>query len=83
MNCYLCGQAARELGADQDGQHIACPDCGEYAISSIVRRELGKRSIDRGPMREDMHRQRQSNATLVAHINSETVIWSNAPVHGK
>ena len=79
MNCYVCGQPARQLGTDHDGEHIACPECGEYTISNAVRRELGERMIDAGRLREDLHRQRQSNATLVAHINSETVVWRDAP----
>lgn len=75
MNCYLCGMTARELGTQDQGEHLDCPDCGEYTISGVVRRELGTRRIDYALMREDMHRQRQANATSVAHIDSESVIW--------
>lgn len=75
MNCYLCGMTVRDLDAHHNGEHLDCPDCGEYTISGVVRRELSAREIDYPRMREDMHRQRQANATSVAHIDSESVIW--------
>jgi hypothetical protein len=67
---------ARDCGTDTDGQHVDCPDCGEYVISRIVIRQLGAQSLDYAYMREHMHMQRQSDATAVATINSETAIWS-------
>lgn len=76
MNCYLCKMEARDLGTDTDGQHVDCPDCGEYVISRIVIRQLGTQALDFAHMREDMHMQRQADATRVATINSETAIWS-------
>jgi predicted RNA-binding Zn-ribbon protein involved in translation (DUF1610 family) len=77
MNCYLCRMEAHDCGSDTDGQHVNCPDCGEYVISRIVIRQLGTQSLDYAEMREHMHMQRQSDATLVATINSETAIWSD------
>lgn len=75
MNCYLCGLEAKELQSDGHGQHVDCPDCGDYVISNLVKRELGGRQIDYVRLRGDMHRQRQVNATSTAQINTETVIW--------
>ncbi|SEI43569.1 hypothetical protein SAMN03159495_0215 [Pseudomonas sp. NFR16] len=74
MKCYLCG-----LDAQQDmspmGKLVTCRDCGTYKISEIVLRELGSRKLNFSKMRDDLHRQRQYNATSVAEINSETAIW--------
>lgn len=77
MNCYLCGKPADIVLDDQDGQTVRCPDCGEYLITHRVLHDLkGKlRHIDYLNMRQNLHRQRQSNAVLRATINSETVIW--------
>ncbi|EJL03545.1 hypothetical protein PflQ2_1762 [Pseudomonas fluorescens Q2-87] len=38
-------------------------------------KELGAKQIDYLKMREDLHRQRQDNATSIAEINTETAIW--------
>ena len=75
MNCYLCGLQARSE-RDQDGELVDCSDCGTYRISSLVLKELRGKKFNYSEMRDDLHRQRQFNATSVAEINTETAIWA-------
>jgi len=74
MNCYLCGTEARAEQA-QGGELVTCDDCGIYKISGLVLKELGAKKFNYSKMRDDLHRQRQFNSTLVAEINTETAIW--------
>jgi len=74
MKCYLCGTEARSEQA-KGGELVTCDDCGIYQISGLVLKELGAKKFDYSKMRDDLHRQRQFNATLVAEINTETAIW--------
>ena len=76
MNCYLCGLESQKRHTTPDGERVVCRDCGEYDISSVVLRELKGRPLNFSKMRDDLHRQRQYNATAVAEINSETAIWA-------
>ena len=34
MNCLVCGAKAELIDVTIDGVSIACPKCGEYAVSS-------------------------------------------------
>ena len=34
MNCLVCGAKAELVDVTIDGVSIACPTCGEYAVSS-------------------------------------------------
>ncbi|MBV4455492.1 MULTISPECIES: hypothetical protein [Pseudomonas] len=78
MNCYLCGlQAqAQQSGEDQGTELVDCSDCGTYRISSSVLKMLASRTFNYPKMRDDLHRQRQFNATSVAEINTQTAIWA-------
>ncbi|WP_411380062.1 hypothetical protein [Pseudomonas sp. MPB26] len=76
MNCYLCGLQAKQSEEDQGSELVDCSDCGTYKISSIVLRELGSKTFNYPKMRDDLHRQRQFNATAVAEINTQTAIWA-------
>lgn len=76
MKCYLCGLEAQQSEEDQGGELVNCPDCGSYKISGLVLKELGARKFNYPKMRDDLHRQRQFNATSVAEINTETAIWA-------
>ncbi|MCL6701202.1 hypothetical protein [Pseudomonas sp. T1.Ur] len=76
MKCYLCGLEAKQSEADQSGELVDCGDCGTYKISSLVLKELATKKFDYPKMRDDLHRQRQFNATSVAEINTESVIWA-------
>ncbi|WP_434562412.1 hypothetical protein J3P95_09425 [Pseudomonas sp. Z5-35] len=76
MKCYLCGLEAQQCEEDQGGERVDCADCGTYKISSLVLKELGTKNFNYPKMRDDLHRQRQFNATSVAEINTETAIWS-------
>lgn len=76
MNCYLCGLDARRSDEGQGSQLVDCADCGTYRISSLVLKELQTKTFEFSKMRDDLHRQRQFNATSVAEINTETAIWS-------
>lgn len=76
MNCYVCGQEAQQATHDQGGEVVTCADCGVYAISGLVLKELGTKKFNYPKMRDDLHRQRQFNATSVAEINTETAIWA-------
>jgi len=78
INCYLCGTDAEVVRADEQGQQVSCVECGEYVISNIVVRELQHKSLDFPAMRDDLHRQRQYNATVIARIDSESAKWSTA-----
>lgn len=75
MNCYLCGTQARSK-QDSGGELVTCSACGMYKISVLVLKELGAKKFNYSKMRDDLHRQRQFNATLVAEINTETAIWA-------
>lgn len=75
MNCYLCGLEAKQAQRNQDDELIDCPDCGTYRISALVLKELEGKKFNYPKMRDDMHRQRQFNATSIAEINTETAIW--------
>ncbi|WP_434703007.1 hypothetical protein J3P85_19095 [Pseudomonas sp. Z1-12] len=75
MNCYLCGLEAQQSEEGQKGELVNCADCGTYTISGLVLKELGTRKLNYPKMRDDLHRQRQFNATSVAEINTETAIW--------
>ncbi|MCF7531982.1 hypothetical protein [Pseudomonas petrae] len=76
MNCYLCQAEADQREPTQGGQVVVCRDCGEYLISDVVLRQLPSKPLNFSKMREDLHRQRQSNATSRAQINSETAVWA-------
>lgn len=76
MNCYLCEREAELRESTQSGQVMVCRDCGEYLISNVVLREIKSRPLNFSKMRDDLHRQRQYNATSLAQINSETAIWA-------
>ncbi|MDQ0740771.1 putative Zn finger protein [Pseudomonas sp. W4I3] len=76
MNCYLCGLEAKQSDEGQSTKLVDCSDCGTYRISSLVLKELETRNFEFSKMRDDLHRQRQFNATSVAEINTETAIWS-------
>ncbi|MCF4997378.1 hypothetical protein GIW70_22275 [Pseudomonas syringae] len=76
MNCYLCGLKGQQSENYQDGELVSCSDCGTYKISNLVLKELKTRAFDFSKMRDDLHRQRQFNATSVAQINTETAIWA-------
>ena len=76
MNCYLCDLEAEQRESTQSGQVVVCRDCGEYLISDVVLRQLASKPLDFSGMREDLQRQRQSNATSMAQINSETAVWA-------
>jgi hypothetical protein len=76
MNCYLCGLEAQQSEQDQGGKLVVCSDCGTYKISGLVLKELGAKKFNYSEMRDDLHRQRQFNATSVAEINTETAIWA-------
>ncbi|AZE90268.1 hypothetical protein C4J97_3575 [Pseudomonas orientalis] len=76
MNCYLCGMEAKQSGEGQGDRLVDCSDCGTYRISSLVLKELETKKFEFSKMRDDLHRQRQFNATSVAEINTETAIWS-------
>jgi hypothetical protein len=75
MNCYLCGLEAR-LEQAEDGELVDCSDCGTYRISGLVLKALNVKKFNYSEMRDDLHRQRQFNATSVAEINTETAIWA-------
>ncbi|MBD1552272.1 hypothetical protein [Pseudomonas typographi] len=75
MKCYLCGMNAQPLSDSAAGQVVQCPDCGEYRVSQEVLRELNERQFDYLPMREALHRQRQTQASVLADINSLNAIW--------
>ncbi|WP_152632708.1 MULTISPECIES: hypothetical protein [Pseudomonas] len=75
MKCYLCGLEGQEAEPMSGGELVSCQDCGVYRISGLVLKELGAKQIDYLKMREDLHRQRQDNATSIAEINTETAIW--------
>ena len=75
MNCYLCGLEARSE-QDGGGELVDCSDCGTYSISALVLKELRGKKFNYSEMRDDLHRQRQFNATSVAEINTETAIWA-------
>jgi len=75
MQCYLCGlDAQNELSPM--GELVTCRDCGTFKVSGIVLRKLRSRKLNFSKTRDDLHRQRQYNATTVAEINSETAIWA-------
>jgi hypothetical protein len=76
MNCYLCRLEAQQSEPTDDGKLVTCRDCGVYRITKLALKELGPRALNLSKMREDLHRQRQYNATSVAEINTETVIWA-------
>lgn len=76
MNCYVCGMGAKESGEGQGEHLVDCSDCGTYRISSLVLKELETKKLEFSKMRDDLHRQRQFNATSVAEVNTETAIWS-------
>lgn len=76
MKCYLCGLEAQKTDEAQGGQLVDCSDCGIYRVSGLVLKELGAKRFNFTKMRDDLHRQRQFNATLVAEINTETAIWA-------
>ena len=76
MKCFLCGMEAEEIEPSEDGKHVQCPDCGSYVISNRVLHELSSRRFDFSKMRDDLHRQRQFNATSTAQINTETAVWA-------
>ncbi|RMW09898.1 hypothetical protein ALP03_00058 [Pseudomonas amygdali pv. tabaci] len=76
MNCYICGVEAEAAYPYDGGERVTCRDCGVYQITDAVLRELGPRQLSLVGMREDLHRQRQIDAKLVADINTETVIWA-------
>ncbi|TDV51150.1 hypothetical protein EC919_10622 [Pseudomonas graminis] len=76
MNCYLCAIEAQQRESTQGGKVVVCRDCGEYLISDVVIRQLPSKPLNFSRMREDLHRQRQSNATSMAQINSETAVWA-------
>lgn len=76
MNCYLCELEAEQRESTQGGQVVVCRDCGEYVISEVVLRQLASKPIKFSRMREDLHRQRQSNVASLAQINSETAVWA-------
>jgi len=46
MNCLVCGAKAELIDVTIDGVSIACPKCGEYAVSSadIAWRDLNPSS---------------------------------------
>lgn len=75
MNCYLCGEPAQQLSTDAAGEVLSCPLCGEYRLSQSVLRELGQRQFDYLPMREALHRQRQTQASVRADIDTLNAIW--------
>ncbi|MBV4484971.1 hypothetical protein HU727_005155 [Pseudomonas sp. SWRI153] len=75
MKCYLCGLDAQKTDEANGGQLIECSDCGTYRVSGLVLKELEVKAFNFPKMRDDLHRQRQFNATLVAEINTETAIW--------
>jgi DNA-directed RNA polymerase subunit RPC12/RpoP len=76
MKCYLCELQAQQSEADQGEKLIDCPDCGTYKISNLVLKELTSKKLDYPKMRDELHRQRQFNATSLAEINTETAIWA-------
>jgi hypothetical protein len=76
MNCYICGLEEQHSEAFDDGELVSCRDCGVYRITRLVLKELGPRALSLSKMPEELHRQRQCNATSVAEINTETVIWA-------
>ncbi|WP_300629913.1 hypothetical protein [Pseudomonas sp.] len=76
MNCYLCGLEAKQSEDGERGELVDCSDCGTYRISRLVLKELETKTFEFSKMRDDLHRQRQYNATLVAEINTETAIWA-------
>ena len=76
MNCYLCQTEAEQRESTQSGQVVVCRDCGDYLISDVVLRQLESRPLNFSKMRDDLHRQRQYNATSMAQVNSETAIWA-------
>jgi hypothetical protein len=76
MYCYLCGLEAQQYKQEQGGELVDCSDCGTYTISGLVLKELGAKKFNYPEMRDDLHRQRQFNATSVAEINTETAIWA-------
>jgi hypothetical protein len=76
MKCYLCGLEAQKADEPQGGELVDCSDCGIYRVSGLVLKELGAKRFNFAMMRDDLHRQRQFNATLVAEINTETAIWA-------
>ncbi|WP_426113480.1 hypothetical protein [Pseudomonas sp. DSP3-2-2] len=75
MNCYLCGLEAQSEQYE-GGELVDCSDCGTYRISGLVLKELRGKKFNYSEMRDDLHRQRQFNATSVAEINTETAIWA-------
>lgn len=76
MKCYLCGLDAQKTDEAHGGQLVDCSDCGIYRVSGLVLKELGAKKFNFAMMRDDLHRQRQFNATSVAEINTETAIWA-------
>jgi hypothetical protein len=76
MKCYLCGLQVQQQERHEGGEEVTCRDCGVYRISAAILRSLGPRQLNFAKMREDLHRQRQANAALVADVNSETAIWA-------
>ncbi|MBD8598789.1 hypothetical protein [Pseudomonas sp. CFBP 8772] len=76
MNCYLCGIEAEQRESAQGGKVVICRDCGGYVISDVVLRQLASKPLNFSKMREDLHHQRQSNATSMAQINSDTAVWA-------
>lgn len=76
MKCYLCGIQAQKTDEAHGGQLVDCSDCGVYRVSGLVLKELGAKRFNFTEMRDDLHRQRQFNATSVAEINTETAIWN-------
>jgi len=76
MKCYLCGLEAQKTDEAHGSQLVDCADCGIYRVSGLVLKELGAKGFNFAKMRDDLHRQRQFNATLVAEINTETAIWA-------
>jgi len=76
MKCYLCALEAQKTDEAHGSQLVDCADCGIYRVSGLVLKELGAKGFNFAKMRDDLHRQRQFNATLVAEINTETAIWA-------
>jgi predicted RNA-binding Zn-ribbon protein involved in translation (DUF1610 family) len=74
MQCFLCKLEAK--GSESaDSVEVNCPDCGQYQISHLVIKQLATRQLEYSKMRDDLHRQRQFNNTLMAEINTQTAIW--------